>query len=69
MTSDIKLVSKTLSELFERNKEDIKALREALEHAVVTWKLGEQLTAEHIAWYQRVMDNTTESQAQPKGAK
>ena len=62
MTSDIKLVSKTLSELFERNKYDIRALREALEHTIVTWKLGEQLTADHIAWYQRVLNNTTESQ-------
>lgn len=62
MTSDIRLVSKTLSDLFERNKYDIRALREALEHAVVTWKLGEQLTADHVAWYQRVLDNTKESQ-------
>lgn len=58
MSQDIKLVSKSLSDIFENNKYDIQALRETLEHAIITWKLGESLTADHIAWYQRVLENT-----------
>lgn len=37
----------------------IEALRECLEHVIVSWKLGDSVTSKDVAWYQSVMNNSS----------